>query len=97
MLTETLRHKQQRYADQKRITTNAGETNSEIAERIAAASLDEKEANNNKGKTSAEQKVGGSNAEMGAKDRWCLARRPNIRLLAHMHEHSAKITRFIYL
>jgi hypothetical protein len=94
LLTETLRHKQQRYADQKRITTNAGETNSEIAERIAAASLDE----NNKGKTlNNEQRIGTIAEERGAKDRWCLARRPNIRLLAHMHEHSAKITRFIYL
>jgi hypothetical protein len=39
-LEDTLRHKQRRYVDQKRITTKAGETNSEIAERIAAAAVE---------------------------------------------------------
>jgi hypothetical protein len=40
LLEETLRHKQERYADQKRITTKVSESNSEIAERIAAAAIE---------------------------------------------------------
>lgn len=44
LLEETLNHKKQRYADQKRITTKVGEGNSEIAERIAAAAIDSGES-----------------------------------------------------
>lgn len=102
LLEETLRHKQQRYADQKRITTCAGVSNSEIAERIAAAAFDSGDGVGvNNGISHGDGNSLLTNGRIGSIDRnygseskrWKHARRPNIRMLAHLHEHGGKITR----
>lgn len=86
LLEETLRHKQQLYREQKRITTTTGEMNNDIIARIAAATLDSDNsiAEVKKASNSSLSKFQASK------------RRPKIRLLVHMNEHSEKITRYEY-
>uniref|UniRef100_A0A914MAF7 non-specific serine/threonine protein kinase n=1 Tax=Meloidogyne incognita TaxID=6306 RepID=A0A914MAF7_MELIC len=87
LLEETLRHKQERYSDQKRITTKVSESNSEIAERIAAAAIEA-------GTNSEDDKAISSKDDLNSRQRILRStRRLNIRMLAHLHEHSGKITR----
>ncbi|CAK5037531.1 unnamed protein product [Meloidogyne enterolobii] len=87
LLEETLRHKQERYSDQKRITTKVSESNSEIAERIAAAAIEA-------GTSSEDDKAISSKDDLNSRQRVLRSsRRLNIRMLAHLHEHSGKITR----
>uniref|UniRef100_A0A1I8B8H4 non-specific serine/threonine protein kinase n=1 Tax=Meloidogyne hapla TaxID=6305 RepID=A0A1I8B8H4_MELHA len=86
LLEETLRHKQERYADQKRITTKVSESNSEIAERIAAAAIEA-------GTSSEDDKAISKEDSNSCSKKFRNTRRQNIRLLAHLYEHSGKITR----
>lgn len=71
--------------DQRRITTNSSEINYAVAERIAAATATvEIEEGKMAGETAAGREDRGGHSR---------ARRPNIRMLAHLHEHPSKITR----
>ncbi|KAI3421161.1 phosphoinositide-3-kinase, regulatory subunit 4 [Globodera pallida] len=87
LLEDTLRHKQKRYADQRRITTNSGDANCElVAERIAAATESLELG-------SAGTKHNGIGADDRERRTMARARRPNIRMQVHLHEHASKVTR----
>lgn len=100
-LAETLVHKLERYRAQRRITTSTvtipsnGET---IAERIAAASIDENgfaddgHPRSRDGEQSSRKQKGSTRVKSPIMEN---KHRVELKLIAHVHEHADKITKLV--